>query len=110
MFSRIQDSISLHDPVAYEQEHEEDAEVVVMEPHSFEEMPQVIQLLRERKSVFLNLKRMDPEQAQRSVDFVAGGTYAIKGHQERVSEAIFLFTPNCVQVTNQSSSHYATAE
>lgn len=78
------------------------AEVVVMEPRSFEEMPQVIQALRDRKTVVLNLTLMDPDQAQRAVDFVAGGTYAIEGHQERVGESIFLFTPICVQVSNQS--------
>lgn len=77
------------------------SEVVVMEPRSFEEMPQVIRALRERKSVVLNLTLMDPDQAQRSVDFVAGGTYAIDGHQERIGESIFLFTPNCVQVSTQ---------
>lgn len=78
------------------------SEVMVMEPRSFEEMPQAIQALRERKSVVLNLNIMDPDQAQRAVDFVAGGTYAIDGHQERIGESIFLFTPSCVQVTTQA--------
>lgn len=79
-------------------------EVIVMEPRSFEEMPQAIQALRDRKSVVLNLTMLDPDQAQRAVDFVAGGTYAIDGHQERVGESIFLFTPICVQVTTQSGN------
>lgn len=77
------------------------SEVVVMEPRTFEEMPQAIRALRERKSVVLNLTIMDPDQAQRAVDFVAGGTYAIDGHQERIGESIFLFTPSCVQVSTQ---------
>ncbi|NEP01135.1 MAG: cell division protein SepF [Symploca sp. SIO2E9] len=80
------------------------SEVAVIEPRSFEEMPQVIQALRERKSVVLNLTIMDPDQAQRAVDFVAGGTYAIDGHQERIGESIFLFTPSCVQVSTQSGA------
>jgi cell division inhibitor SepF len=78
------------------------SEVVVMEPRTFEEMPQAIQALRERKSVVLNLTIMDPDQAQRAVDFIAGGTYALDGHQERIGESIFLFTPNCVQVSTQA--------
>ena len=78
------------------------SEVVVMEPRSFEEMPQAIQALRQRKSVVLNLTLMDPDQAQRAVDFIAGGTYALDGHQERIGESIFLFTPSCVQVSTQS--------
>lgn len=75
------------------------SEVLVIEPRTFEEMPQAIQALRERKSVVLNLTIMDPDQAQRAVDFVAGGTYALDGHQERIGESIFLFTPSCVQVS-----------
>ncbi|NEO51731.1 MAG: cell division protein SepF [Okeania sp. SIO3B5] len=78
------------------------SEVVVMEPRTFEEMPQAIRALRERKSVVLNLTIMDPDQAQRAVDFVAGGTYALDGHQERIGESIFLFTPSCVQVRTQA--------
>ena len=78
------------------------SEVSLMEPRSFNEMPQAIQALRERKTVILNLTMMDPDQAQRAVDFIAGGTYAIDGHQERVGESIFLFAPSCVNVTSSS--------
>ena len=76
------------------------SEVSLMEPRSFDEMPQAIQALRERKTVILNLTMMDPDQAQRAVDFIAGGTYAIDGHQERVGESIFLFAPSCVNAVS----------
>lgn len=79
------------------------SQVILMEPRSFEEMPQAIQALRERKSVVLNLTMMEPDQAQRAVDFVAGGTYAIDGHQERIGDSIFLFAPSCVQVVTQGT-------
>jgi cell division inhibitor SepF len=83
-------------------------EVVVIEPHSFDEIPQVIQTLKEQRSVVLNLNVMDPEEAQRAVDFVAGGTYAIDGHQERIGESIFLFTPRNVKVSSISGKSYKT--
>jgi cell division inhibitor SepF len=73
-------------------------EIVVVKPREFEEMHQVIQALRERKSVLLNVSIMNPEQAQRAVDFVAGGTYSIEGNQERIGQNVFLFTPSCVQL------------
>lgn len=79
-------------------------EVVVIEAHSFDEIPQVIQTLREQRCVVLNLNVMDPDEAQRAVDFVAGGTYAIDGHQERIGESIFLFTPRSVKVNNLSGN------
>lgn len=85
-------------------------EVVVIEPHSFEEIPQVIQTLREQRCVVLNLNVMEPDEAQRAVDFVAGGTYAIDGHQERIGESIFLFTPRSVKVSTISGSTYQVRE
>jgi cell division inhibitor SepF len=83
-------------------------EIVMLEPQSFEKMAEVIQVLRERKTVILNLNMMEPDDAQRAVDFVAGGTYAIDGHQERVGESIFLFTPSCVQVSSRSHTTQGT--
>jgi cell division inhibitor SepF len=80
------------------------AEVTLMEPRSFDE----IQALRERKTVILNLTMMEPDQAQRAVDFVAGGTFAIDGHQERVGESIFLFAPSCVTVTTAGGEESAS--
>jgi cell division inhibitor SepF len=84
------------------------AEVIVLEPRSFDEMPKAIQALRERKTIIINLTMMEPDQAQRAVDFVAGGTFAIDGHQERVGESIFLFAPSCVTVTTASTEESAS--
>jgi cell division inhibitor SepF len=79
------------------------AEMILIEPRAFEEMPQVIDALRQRKSVILNMTLIRQEEAQRAVDFVAGGTYAIDGHYERIGDNIFLFTPNCVQVSTPTN-------
>jgi cell division inhibitor SepF len=74
-------------------------EVVLMQPRSFDEAPQAVTALRERKSVVLNLTLMEPEQAQRCADYVAGGVFAIDGHQRQLGPNIFLFTPNFVQIS-----------
>jgi cell division inhibitor SepF len=74
-------------------------EVVLMQPRSFEEAPQAVTALRERKSVVLNLTMMEPEQAQRCADYVAGGVFAMDGHQRQLGPNIFLFTPNFVHIT-----------
>jgi cell division inhibitor SepF len=79
------------------------SEMILIEPRAFEEMPQVIDALRQQKSVILNMTLIRQEEAQRAVDFVAGGTYAIDGHYERIGDNIFLFTPNCVQVSTPNN-------
>lgn len=74
-------------------------EVVVMEPRSFEEIPEAVTALRERKAVILNLNFMEVDQAQRCADYVAGGAFAIDGNQRQIGENVFLFTPNFVQIS-----------
>ena len=78
------------------------SELIVMEPSSFQEVPAAIVALRERKVVVLNLSHMEGDEAQRSVDYVAGGTFALNGHQERIGKNVFLFTPHSVQITSQT--------
>ena len=80
-------------------------EVLVIEPRSFEEIPPVVTALKQRRAVILNLSLMDADTAQRCVDFVAGGAFAVDGHQQRIGETIFLFTPSSVQI-----SHYSPTE
>ena len=80
------------------------SEVVFMQPRSFDEMPRAIQALRERRTIILNLTHMQPEEAQRAVDFVSGGNFATDGSQERLGDGIFLFAPSCVKVTLAETS------
>jgi len=72
---------------------------VVMEPRSFEEMPQAIQALREHKSVVLNLTMMDPDQAQRAV-ILLRVVPTLDGHQERIGEVSSVYAHLC-------PSHYS---
>jgi cell division inhibitor SepF len=85
-------------------------EVVLMQPRSFEEAPQAVTALRERKSVVLNLTMMEPEQAQRCADYVAGGVFAIDGHQRQLGPNIFLFTPNFVHITPHPATEAASVQ
>lgn len=79
------------------------SEVLVINPRRFEEMPAVVQELRERKSIVINLTTMETDQAQRCVDFIAGATYSIDGHMERIADCIFMFAPSCVKLTPRNT-------
>lgn len=74
-------------------------EVMVIEPRTFEESLAVVNNLRTRKSLILNLHLLDAEQSQRVVDFVSGATHAIDGHQQRVGDGVFVFTPNNINIS-----------
>ena len=74
------------------------SEMVVLEPRSFDDALPIIDNLRTRRAVILNLQGLTTEQSQRLVDFVSGACHALDGHQERIGEAIFLFTPSNVKI------------
>jgi cell division inhibitor SepF len=81
------------------------SEMILMQPQSFDEMPEAVAALRDRRSVILDLTMIDVEHAQRCADYVAGGAFAMDGHYRQLGQSVFLFTPNSVHI-----SHRATIE
>lgn len=81
------------------------SQIYMMEPRHFDEMSDAVRALHERKTVVLNMTLMDPDQAQRSVDFVAGATHALGGDLERVGDSIFIFAPSNVQLMTPNSAN-----
>lgn len=77
-------------------------EVMVVEPRSFEESLEIVDKLRERKSVVLNLHLLDADQSQRIVDFLSGATHAVDGNQQKIGEGVFIFTPNNVSIASET--------
>lgn len=77
-------------------------EVMVVEPKTFEESLDVVNNLRERKSIILNLHLLDAEQSQRVVDFVSGATHALDGNQQRIGEGVFIFTPHNICISSET--------
>lgn len=77
-------------------------ELMVVEPRSFEESLEAVNNLRSRKSLILNLHLLDATQSQRVVDFVSGATHAIDGHQQKVGEGVFVFTPKAVNIAMET--------
>jgi len=72
------------------------SEVMIIEPSSFDDALEMVQSLRERRSVIMNMKELDAEKAQRLLDFVSGAVHALDGHQKQIGEGIFLFSPSNV--------------
>ena len=77
-------------------------QVVVIEPRAFEEALEIIEHLRAKKSVILNLHLLDTAQSQRVVDFLSGATHAIDGNQQRIGDGVFIFTPNNVSIRSEA--------
>ncbi|HEY9639298.1 MAG TPA: cell division protein SepF [Coleofasciculaceae cyanobacterium] len=66
-------------------------EAVLMELRTFDDIFPVIQALRERKIVFLDLAFVNFDLAQQVFDFIAGSAHATDGNQGKIGQGIFLF-------------------
>ena len=74
-------------------------EVLVMEPRSFDDAAQIVQNLKDRKTLVLNLHLLDKEQSQRTIDFVCGAAHALNGKPQKVGDLVFVFTPSNVTLS-----------
>lgn len=75
-------------------------EVTVITPGRFEDAQQAVLAVREQKVVLLQASGLDPDLAQRTIDFVAGGVSALDGGAERLDATTFVFTPPAVRLSH----------
>jgi len=72
--------------------------LVVTEPKSFDECPKLVDNLKSKKPVIINLEKLENEKARKIFDFMSGATYALDGNVQKVSNNIFIFAPENVDV------------
>ena len=71
-------------------------EIVFIEPRSFDDAATIAQDLKDRKTIVLNLRLLDKEQSQRTIDFICGAAHALNGKPQKVDDKVFVFTPSNV--------------
>jgi cell division inhibitor SepF len=79
------------------------SKVILVEPRVYAEAQEIADHLKNRRSVLVNLQRIQHDQAKRIVDFLSGTVYAIGGDIQRVGMNIFLCTPDNVEVSGNIS-------
>lgn len=74
-------------------------EVCVIKPTSIEDEIEIADTLLSGRTVLINMEGLNIEIAQRIIDFTSGATYAMHGSLQKVSNYIFLATPNGVDIS-----------
>jgi len=80
--------------------------VVVVQPNSFDDVPNIIEHVKARRPVIINLDICDQKGRQRILDFMSGATYGSGGRMQKISECIFLSAPSTVQIDNITGEIY----
>ncbi len=112
----------VEEPEYYEEEQEDESEtkgifgrkatrttsnsqsvkMVILQPTSFEEAEEVCDLLRERKSIIINLESVNKDIARRLIDVVSGAVHVLDGHMQKISNSIFLIAPYNYDISNDT--------
>lgn len=78
----------------------EQIKMVISQPTSFEQSEAICDLLKEKKSVIVNLEYVNKDVARRIVDVISGAVHALDGHIQKVSNSIFLIAPYNYEITS----------
>ena len=70
----------------------------VIEPKNFDECTKLVDNLKSRKPVIINLEKVETDLARKMFDFLSGATYALNGTVQRVTSNIFIFAPENVDI------------
>ena len=69
---------------------------------AFEECPKLVDSLKGRRPIIINLEKLETEVARKIFDFMSGATYALNGNVQKVANNIFIFAPENVGISASS--------
>lgn len=74
-------------------------EVCVLRPTAFEDSREISDVLLSGRAAVINLEGIDLKLAQRIIDFISGSCYAMAGNIEKISNYIFIVTPESIEIS-----------
>lgn len=75
--------------------------ITTIHPRSYNEARQIGDAFRDGTPVIMNLTDMDDSTAKRLVDFSAGLIFGLRGSIERVTNKVFLLSPEHVEIATE---------
>ena len=82
--------------------------MIVYHPVCYDDAQSIVDNLKNRRPVIVNMEELDGNCAQRVLDFLLGSIYALNGTINKISRGIFLVAPHDVDVedTGEDSGGY----
>ncbi len=76
------------------------SKMVITQPTCYEDVQEIGEYLKTKKSVIINLESVNKEDARRILDFLSGSAFMIDGTFQKVSNLIYLIAPRNVEIQN----------
>lgn len=77
--------------------------MVISQPTNFEQAANICDLLKQKKSVIVNLEYVNKDVARRIIDVVSGAVHALDGHMQKISNSIVLIAPFNYDIENETA-------
>ena len=81
--------------------------MIVYHPVSYEDTQSIIDNLKNRKPIIVNMEELDVDTAQRILDFLSGAVYAIDGTMCKISRNVFVVAPNSYDVVGNGEDDFS---
>jgi len=78
-------------------------EVCAIKATSFNDSQDICDAMLTGKAVVMNLESLELEMAQRVMDFVSGCVYTVNGHLNRITNNVFIISPDNVDISGDLS-------
>lgn len=75
--------------------------ISIFQPLTFEEVQEMVDRLKHRGPVVVNLGRAERELAQRVLTFLSGALYAMEGQMYEIGPGVYLVSPAAIHVSDQ---------
>lgn len=81
--------------------------IAVSEPTDINDCPKLVDNLKAKKPVIINLENIETDVARKIFDFLSGAVYALDGNAQKITNNIILFAPANVDVAVNDGQHKA---
>ena len=74
--------------------------MIIFRPTEYDQAQTIIDYLKLRKPIIVNLDEIEVSVAQRILDFITGAVYALSGDIKKAARNIFVVVPSNVEISN----------
>lgn len=72
--------------------------MIIYSPKTYNDVKKLIDFLKKREPIIVDLAEIKHEKGQRILDFLSGAIYAINGSMHKISGTIYLLTPDGLNI------------
>ena|GEM_PF-934863 len=77
-------------------------QVMVFKPKSYNEVAEIAEHFKSKKTIVLNLEQTNKETSNRILDFMGGVAFAVDGHLKRIANTTYMIVPFNVEISGDT--------